>query len=303
FTVNYVNINFDITQVYDTKMQQLESFWAMLPQFDLDPLQTEFYIKFPIPERYIYSIAEHMGLKTAKDKTVPNPLEFTSVLNRSTLYPVLYEYDAGTGNYRYFVTCKTIYLIKFNKPEMDDGERKGDLEENFKISHSIEVDVMAPNMFYLLYTDSKWHPQNIPAPVTGNIALSTIRYDWLPHALGDKRTLSGYSGYVFEEEGSTVKVDVREIMMDDIYETYLKIESKGGRLSSLVSINLYINNEIVSPDRTDLFEVDVDNYSITIKEGHIQDDYVIAIYVDLDTLKNYNYEIFKETDEYLLARD
>lgn len=296
FTTNYININMEFTHTYDTEMQQLETFWFMMPVFSLDPLQEEFYIKFAIPERYVNCIAKNMGYVDINDSSF-KPLEFVSKLNKYTLLPITYEMCTGTGTYRYFVTAKTIYLIRCNKPDIDEGQEKGTGRSNFRITHTLECDVMAPNMWYLMYKDEKWHPDvNDDKRVNvDKISVSTIKYDWLEHMDGDN-TVSGYSGLEFSEDGETGTIDIREIMMDDIYNAYLKLVDKGVQISKLLSVKVYKNRKIYeSPDVI----IDVDNYTVTIKNGTIEDEYALALYVNLETLKMTEYEVYNETDEYI----
>lgn len=306
FSAQYININMEFTHTYDTSMQQMETFWSMKPLFDLDPCQLPFYIKFPIPDNYILCIAQHMGfniIDSEKGKIVEKPIEFVKELNKFTLYPITYELDTGTGRYRYFTTAETYYLIKFSLPDMDEGERQGNVYQNFHITHSVDIDVIVPSVWYLLFKNENFEPnaelvKEIPPD---SIVISDIKYDWLPHVDKNDFSLVGYSGYEFEEDHIDEEIDLRQILFDKTYDTYIEADKKGIKLSTFMNAELYINQEKCTDESKYIY--DKDNFKFTIKDGNMMNDYVIALYMDLEVYKQLNYKIYNEESEYLTGRE
>ena len=186
---------------------------------------------------------------------------------------------------------------------MDEGERQGNVYQNFHITHSVDIDVIVPSVWYLLFKNENFEPnaelvKEIPPD---SIVISDIKYDWLPHVDRNDFSLVGYSGYEFEEDHIDEEIDLRQILFDKTYDTYIEADKKGIKLSTFMNAELYINQEKCTDESKYIY--DKDNFKFTIKDGNMMNDYVIALYMDLEVYKQLNYKIYNEESEYLTGRE
>lgn len=284
-TMTNIVTTLEFTEIYETREQQLSAWWSSKPYFELEPCQRVMYIKFPIQERFIYKLAEASNY--LKDGEITDPILFCRELNKHTTYPIYYEKDTATGKYRYFITIETSYMFRFSQPDKDDGEKKGDAENNFRVTRNIEVELPVPSVVYFAYKDEKWKPELYADTLSSDtiVPIQNIRYDWIER-YKDGMYIQGYSKYAFDTEGDTASFTILDVMFDKMYIAYKKAIETGIDLSKLINVKLYINRE-----ESDKFTFDYVTGNVTIPNGSIDDTYVIVVYGDLYLMKKIIYTI------------
>lgn len=90
-------------------------------------------------------------------ETIKDITEFLRWLNMHSSLPFLYKYRTLNGNNEFFIRMRKMYVhIRPTDLSADDGEREGQLTNNFNIELNAEVRFPAPKM-YTYYSDNTHH--------------------------------------------------------------------------------------------------------------------------------------------------
>lgn len=158
-------------------------------------------LDFHLPYALMIQIAKDNGFQTQSKKlseekdeyeeTICNVPEFLRWLNKYSSLPFLYKFRALNGKNEFFLKMRNMYVhIRPENLSADDGEREGQLSNNFTIEMSAEVRFPAPKM-YAYYSDhthklqtvyGAWYQPN--GPITscytfkGAVIPDLNRYKW-----------------------------------------------------------------------------------------------------------------------------
>lgn len=137
-------------------------------------------LDFHIPYTLMIQLARDNGFEVESRKlpddqgfedVILNVPEFLRFLNMHSTLPFLYKHRTLNGKNEFFLRMRNMYVhIRPTDLSADDGEREGQLTNNFMIEMSIEVRFPAPKMFaYYSNNDHKlqtiygaWYQPNGP---------------------------------------------------------------------------------------------------------------------------------------------
>ena len=155
-------------------------------------------LDFHIPYLLMIQLAKDNGFKTfvkdtadGPEETIENIPAFIKWLNMHSSLPFLYKYRALNGKNEFFLRLRNMYVhVRPTDLSADDGEREGQMSNNFIIDLSTEVRFPAPKM-YAYYSESKhelqtvygaWFQPNGPVSTCYAFKSTTIpdenRYGW-----------------------------------------------------------------------------------------------------------------------------
>ena len=155
-------------------------------------------LDFHIPYLLMIQLAKDNGFKTfvkdtadGPEETIENIPAFIKWLNIHSSLPFLYKYRALNGKNEFFLRLRNMYVhVRPTDLSADDGEREGQMSNNFIIDLSTEVRFPAPKM-YAYYSESKhelqtvygaWFQPNGPVSTCYAFKSTTIpdenRYGW-----------------------------------------------------------------------------------------------------------------------------
>lgn len=144
-----MNFNFKVRN--STRAEQLDNMKRMELVYRIGGTQAEdISVDYVIPEDIILNIAVLKGFEV-KNKQIVNVTEFLSYLNAHSDLPFTYKLRTIKGKYEFFIRVNNIYthISTMDKLNVDDGEREGQLDNNFNIDMVANVIVPVPHFFSL----------------------------------------------------------------------------------------------------------------------------------------------------------
>lgn len=253
-------------------------------------------LDFHIPYALMIQLARDNGFEVVS-KTFgddPNPVEtikevpkFLRWLNTHSTIPFLYKYRALNGRNEFFIRMRDMYVhIKPTGMSADDGEREGQMTNNFVIEFSADVRFPAPKM-YAYYSNNEhnlkqvygaWYQPNGPISTVytfkGNIIPDSNKYGW-----------PLYMSTTYEEDDDAIdkrlEVDISELLQGDIGDCIKDCLYKGISPSIFCDTIFYNGGEYIDGvfDWSDLKFV---SNNPVRSAGTF-----IGIYIDNDYLSNY----------------
>lgn len=235
----------------ETRAQQLDMFkfikMACRVGFSCgEDVDLDFHIPYPI----MLQLAKDNGFEVLNKgdkefiKEVP---KFLRWLNMHSTLPFLYKFRALNGKNEFFIRMRNMYVhIRPTDISADDGEREGQLSNNFMIDLSAEVRFPAPKM-YAYYSDNEhklqevygaWYQPNGPISTCytfkGTIIPDNNKYRW-----------PLYMSTTYEEDDDSrinkpLQIDVTELLEGDIGDCIKDCLSKG--LSPAIFCDLIFYN-------------------------------------------------------------
>ncbi len=256
-------------------------------------------LDFHIPYNLIIQLAKDNGFDTYMDKTqekVKDVSKFLSWLNLHSTLPFLYKFRALNGNNEFFLRMRNMYIhIRPTDLSADDGEREGQLTNNFNIELQTEVRFPAPKM-YAYYSTTKhdlkavygaWYQPHGPISTCytfkGGIIPEENRYGW-----------SLFMSTTYEDEDlvlneSNLNIDMSDLIKGgDIGECIKDCLSKSLSPSIFCDI-LCINGGDYIPGKMNWETLTFEGETPVRSAGTY-----IGIYIDKNYLANYTLKGSKE---------
>ena len=255
-------------------------------------------LDFHLPYALMIQIAKDNGFKTQSKKIsedkdeyeeiICNVPEFLRWLNKYSSLPFLYKFRALNGKNEFFLKMRNMYVhIRPDNLSADDGEREGQLSNNFTIEMSAEVRFPAPKM-YAYYSDhahklqtvyGTWYQPN--GPVTscytfkGAIIPDLNRYKW---------PLFMSTTYEEDDENKLYKpleIDLTELLEGDVGNCIIDCLSKSISPAILCELIFYNGGEYING------KMDWETFTFTSTNPVKSLGTYIGVYVDNNFVADY----------------
>lgn len=262
-------------------------------------------LDFHLPYTLMIQIAKDNGFKTQSKKldnkdeyeeTICNIPEFLRWLNKYSSLPFLYKFRALNGKNEFFLKMRNMYVhIRPENLSADDGEREGQLSNNFTIELSAEVRFPAPKM-YAYYSDNAhklqtvygaWYQPNGPVSscytFKGAVIPDLNRYKW---------PLFMSTTYEEDDEEKLYKpleINLAELLEGDIGNCIIDCLSKNISPAIFCELIFYNGGEYVNG------KMDWETLTFTSTNPIRSLGTYIGVYVDNDFVANY---ILKDNERY-----
>lgn len=263
-------------------------------------------LDFHLPYTLMIQIAKDNGFKTQSKKisedkdeyeeTICNVSAFLRWLNTYSSLPFLYKFRALNGKNEFFLKMRNMYVhIRPNNLSADDGEREGQLSNNFTIELSAEVRFPAPKM-YAYYSDNAhklqtvygaWYQPN--GPVT---SCYTFKGATIPDLNKYKWPLFMSTTYEEDDEEKLYKplvIDLAELLEGDIGDCIADCLSKGISPAIFCELIFYNGGEYING------KMDWENLTFTSTNPVRALGTYIGVYVDNDFVADY---LLKDNERY-----
>lgn len=217
-------------------------------------------LDFHIPYTLMIQIAKDNGFKTYSknnssneyEETIADIPKFLRWINTYSSLPFLYKYRAMNGKNEFFLRMRNMYVhLRPSDLSADDGERQGQLSNNFNIEFTVEARFPAPKM-YAYYSDNAhklttvygaWYQPNGPVSTCytfkGNVIPDTNRYGW---------PLFMSTTYEEDEENidKNLSISFKELLEGDIGNCILDCLNKGISPAIFCDIIFYNGGEYIN---------------------------------------------------------
>ena len=276
----------------ETRAQQLDMYkyikMACRVGFTIgNDVDLDFHIPYPI----MLQLAKDNGFETEERngaEAIKNISSFLRWANMHSQIPILYKHRTLNGKNEFFLRMRNMYVhIRSMELQADDGEREGQLSNNFTIELSTEVRFPAPKMF-AYYSDNEhklneiyaaWYQPNGPMSTCytfkGSIIPEKNNYDW-----------PLYMSTTYEEDDDNcinkpLKIDISELLEGDIGDCIKDCLSKSLSPSIFFDAIFYNGGEYMNGN-IDWETLEYTSTSIARTPGTY-----IGIYIDNDYLSDF----------------
>ena len=254
-------------------------------------------LDFHIPYELILQIArdngfdvielENKGTEAYNTEIIKDIPKFLKYLNMHSALPFLYKYRALNGRNEFFLRMHNMYVhVRPTDLSADDGEREGQLSNNFNIELSTEVRFPAPKM-YAYYSNNAhklqtvytaWYQPNGPISTCytfkGNIIPDKNKYGW-----------PLYLSTTYENDESEVMeklhINIGELLEGEIGDCILNCLNRAISPSIFCEFIFYNGGEYIKGS------IDWNTMEFTSNEVIRSMGTYIGIYVDNNFLSNY----------------
>lgn len=150
-----MKIHFNIKVRVKTRPQQLDLLEFMKIAFKIGSTHIDRVdMDFHVPKEIMICIAKDNGFEVDENGKVKNVLGFLQYLNSHSAFPFMYKLRTINGNNEYFIKVPYLqmHISTLEQLTIDDGERQGQLDNNFHVEMNCELLLPVPQ-FYAYYTD------------------------------------------------------------------------------------------------------------------------------------------------------
>lgn len=291
-----IRMNFAYRVRVSSRAQQLDLFKRMELMFRIGATQKKsLSTDFHIPKDIILSIAEKAGFDIDKEnKKVLNVMEFLSYMNSHSDLPILFKMRAINQKPEFFIRVRDMYthIACRDKLSLDDGERDGQLDNNFHIDMAATLTMPIPH-FFVFYSAEPMMGQTKVYEEDNNISVGL--YSFNDFKIPEKNELGWYqialTSYLCDKGEKFI--DMSEVFsgntnLDIVMEHNLKnfISPKG-----FIDIKVFRNDDRALSVKT---EMDYETKRLIFLENMDEETVYIVIYAD----REYINETISSLEEY-----
>lgn len=284
-----VRINFSFRVRVSTKAEQMDLANFMKYAFRVGATQKSFVsYDFHLPYDVMLNMASHNGfdiIYPAKDdtKTYPKVKDipgFLSYLNSHSMYPISYKMRTVSGNCEFFMRMPDLctHISNLDALSIEDGEREGQLDNNFHIEMNCILTLPAPQQYFFYSSEALDNKFKLQDQIAG-------LYRFRPLSPPDKDR-NGWRQYISTEyqddERNVEAIEFGELLEGS--ELYKAIKyTKSTHISPAIFVNIILFNGQYERE----ISVDWETMTIYPKEPKMKDIYsAITFYVDLEYMNN-----------------
>lgn len=287
-------VNFNIRFRVETRAQQLDLYRNLEMRCRIGYTHKDFVsADFHIPYELMVNIAKHAGFEVDKKDNIVDIISFLKYVNSRSQMPITYKLRAVNGKREFFLRASNVYvhLNTMDKLSYDDGEREGQLDNNFNIEMSVILNMWVPS--YYVYTSAKPIYKIIPCMDSNGIGLCTLRVLDIPETNEDGWSKYFTTDYELDEEeikNNKAEIDMRGLFVNpDMRRVILEHFNMNISPSRFIDIHMY--------EFFDKANIDIDWLKMKMTITNLTDRHKLkfAIYLDHDyyneyllTMKNIN---------------
>lgn len=270
-----MKINFNFRARVKTRAQQIDLFEYMKIAFKNGLTDTDYVdMDFHVPKEIIICLARDNGYEVDKNGKVKDVIGFLHYLNAHSGFPFMYKLRTINGNNEFFIKVHHLFMhINCTDPmSLDDGEREGQLDNNFHVEMNCELKIPVPQ-FYAYYTDHTVElEKSLKRELLGLYNLSDIYQ--IPE-VNDKRWEVLIKTAWENDEYYLDTINFRELIeRPDLQKLITHTKNIGLSPELFLDIHLYNNFKEI------YIEIDWDNFDIIVKSVLDNKQSEIAIYAD-----------------------
>lgn len=270
-----MQINFTFRIRVKTRPQQIDLFDYMRMAFRIGSTQSEYMdYDFHVPKDMILSVARDKGFEIDNNGNIKNVIDFVQYLNSHSMLPFMYKYRTINGNNEFFIRYPHLYthISCLDNLSLDDGERQGQLDNNFHIDMNCILKIPVPHYYAYFTNHTIKKEKEIRREFIGLYKFKTLE--------PPEKNSKGWDSYILTEYVSDEKyVDTIEfgelIQNNDIMKVieYTK--------SLFISPSVFMDFIVYNEQKEIPVSVDWENFKLNIRNESRDLYYKIGIYVDV----------------------
>lgn len=151
FSMKVIKVNFEFISCFETSLAQWNTANVInsMGYHDGAPMNVDLVLEIQLPKDIIVQIAKINNFVIDASGNIVDIENFIKYLNGHSSLPITYKLKTSTGHNEFFFIYKQKSIVRFDgKVDIDEGEAKGDIRENFKITDRMYIITYAPSFFY-----------------------------------------------------------------------------------------------------------------------------------------------------------
>lgn len=255
-----------------TRAEQIDLYEYMKLAFRVGSTQGEdISMDFHVPSDIMLNIATDAGFEI-KDNKVVDVVGFLSYLNGHSTIPFTYKFRTINGNSEFFIRLDNLYVHINNtdKLSLDDGEREGQLDNNFSIEMNCTLQIPIPHFYFYFTNRTIQQHYKAVKDLSGLYSFKIIQ----PPARNSKGWLNYLSTDYIDNSKYLSTIDFKELIQGDLLKVCKFNQSMG--LSPAIFMDIIIFNGQKQLD----IDIDWETLIVTINKEVPDEDTKICIYVD-----------------------
>lgn len=286
FLMNALRINFDVTLVVETMMEQINLvhyFKNRVRQgYDITMVaDLESFISRDI----MYLLAKDSGFEDVFTEEGKHRMgDFLSYVNNNSMYPVTIKYKNSSGRHEFFRFHQSHLNIAISNLSIDEGSKKNQVVEEHIINFSVRCDFNTAGLYMYLSKNEKVFEGHEPNSELNLDAVEMIPII-TPQQIFSNRTLpNGWQ--LFTMPAFDIDSDERPypldftLLLNTSLEEAVKYHKKHGiPLTMFLNVELTKNGRTMEIDRNEYY-IDWDNLIVYVNNCNISQEYRFILSVN-----------------------
>lgn len=273
----------DIILIFETAMQQLDYMHFLVNQITPErPFSINANLESYIPLEMLDMVSKLSGVNIYDtDRSTKN---FMSYIQGCSRYPITYKLQGSTGNREFFRYYNTNLDTVISDISHDDGNKVGQVTNNFQLTFTIRVEFMSTGYYYLFSPHlteidlPKIDPQEYPSSGIIPLFSDYISKDDLNMPIG--WSIYNSAACMLEKENDTVEIG--EMFNESIKKTIQYYRENGLPLLDVLDIKIRRQGELLQYGKD--YEIDLDTLTVYFHNKSTYFTYRIVICVNADQI-------------------
>lgn len=291
FRMNRDAIPFECNIRTQTLVDQLDVYKMMQNNMQWGgPYQRSFALESVIPYELIHYMASMNGLDLTKPEHIPLMMHY---LQSHSSYPITYKIRNSTSQPEFFMYYRVPVMITLEDLNIDQGSKKGMVDDTYEISFSIRCEFNLPGVFLMYGNEMTPHKFNIR--IRSDVSENSTSY--IPIYTMDRlfednnMLLNGYKMYtttIFQTEAENYHLDDTLDLHCVIHPQYIQVIRKYDT-SDIPSDILFRVLVFAGQDKLEEgkdFTVDWSLMRLTVHNSDPEITYRIIVYANMDKLND-----------------
>lgn len=278
FQMNRTVLYVDVVLVFSTLMQQIDYFQYIINSVRINkPLSLNTCFESYIPQDMLAIISALVDIPLYDENG--NTLEFLTYMNQNSIYPMTYKLQGSTRTrefYRYYPVNIDTIIMDLDK---DDGERVGNIMNQYQISFSVRMEFNSAGFYYLV--SDKIHHIDLPKVHPENTDIIPVFTDvYLKEDLNIAPGWHLYNQASYRLEKPDDEVDFSQMLNHSIKTAMEYHKLNGLPYTDIIDIKIRRQGKLMHKDQ-DYF-IDWEKYLIRFNSQNMFFTYSIIVNINIE---------------------
>ncbi|MMZ42112.1 hypothetical protein D1872_36300 [compost metagenome] len=281
FLMNRMSINFDVTMMFDTQMEQINQGFFLRNRVRQDhPFFVNTALESNISLAIVRLLAKEKGIDT-KDRQA-----ILTYLNDHANLPVTYKLKNSTGNDEFFRFHPEQLDITFTNLSLGSGNRRGQVADSWPLTFTISVEFNTPALYYY-YTENRQIFDEFQGDIITDQGKSVIPFFTIPN-LFDVQLPDGWEMYrhpMFKvsSQDQSDSLSLEGLLEDRMIEVIQYHKEHNIPIANAIGVTILKNNAKLPPED---YVLDYDLFQVTILKGDMDATYRLIMYINTRYINN-----------------
>lgn len=293
FLLNALRINFDVTIVVETMMEQIN-----LVHYFKNRVRQGYDMRIVgclesfISRDIMYTLAKDAGFEEVFTKEGKDKMgEFLSYVNNNSFYPVTMKYKNSSGRHEFFRFHHSYLDIAIDGLSIDEPTKKNQIVDECYINFSVRCDFNTAGLYVYLSDNDKVFENNIVPLDKEEFDVNEMIPITTPQQMFTNRTLPNgwqlFTAPAFDIDTDEVPypLDFSVLLNTSLNEAVNYHKKNGIPLTTFMNIEILKNNRTMEIERRE-YDIDWDNLTVYINNCNIAQEYRFLLSVNTEYLNN-----------------